>query len=210
MEVALFLFAIVYLVILFVGVTVVMKWSHRRKLGFFKTAGMVLATLFVIYVIPFGDHTLGEIKKHQLCKEYGGTKIFQVVENVDGFMWERSGGQGKPPYTTHGYTFYEASDLDGRIFRYTKDSTGTVATQIAESLQARYVARAIRDESVGQKHVIRKFMIIDANEKKVLATHGSVAFKGGWLGFGSTACPNQPFDRIAFINQVLKPGKSKE
>ncbi|MGV3627076.1 MAG: hypothetical protein ACO1PN_05255 [Betaproteobacteria bacterium] len=210
MELALFLFAISYLVIIFVGVTVALKWSRRCKLGFFETAGMVLATLFVIFAIPFGDHTLGEIKKHQLCKEYGGTKIYRVVENVDGFMWERSGGQGKPPYTTHGYAFYEASDLDGRIFRYTKRSTGTVDNQVVESLRAQYVVRAIRDESVGQKHVIRKFMITDANEKKVLATHGSVVFDGGWLGFGSTACPNQPFDRIAFVNQVLKPGKSKE
>ena len=141
MELMLFVFAIGYLVIVLIGVVVALAWSIRRKLGLLKTIGVVLATLLVIYAIPFGDHTLGEIRKYQLCKEHGGTKIFQVVENVEGFMWAGVGGQGNPPYTTYGYAFIEMIDSGGRINRYTRRSDGSIDNHIVNESQARYVAR---------------------------------------------------------------------
>lgn len=210
MEVTLFLFAVGYLAVIIVGASAAFKWARRRKLGFFKGTGVVLATLFVIYAVPFGDHTLGEIKKHQLCKELGGEKIFEVVENVEGFMWEKSGGPGKP-YTTHGYQFHEASNLSGEIFRYTKSADGAVDRHKVESSLARYTAQRFPYENLGKHHAISRFVITDIRDNKVLATNGTVAFRGGWLGLvGSKVCPNEPFNSVLFVQSVLKPGKSKE
>ena len=197
-------------IVIVVGVIAALVWSARHKYGAWQKAGVVLATLLVIYAVPFGDHTLGEIKKHQLCKELGSTKIYQVVENVEGFMWARSGGQGNPPHTTYGYTFSEESDLNSRIYRYTKRPDGSVDSQIAKESQARYVARSAPYEDIGLHHSARKFTIVDVRDNKVLATHGLVAYHGGWLGFGSVTCPHERFDAIAFLQQVLKPGKLKE
>ena len=208
MEVMLFLFAVGYVAIILIGVVVALVWSIRRRLGFFKTVGVVLATLFVIYAIPFGDHTLGEIKKHQLCRELGGTKIYQVVENVDGFMWLNSGGPGKP-YTTHGYSFYEASALSGEILRYRKRPDGSVDEERVSFPQARYAVRQIPYEYIGKRHSISKFVIIDIKDNKVLASHGTVAYDGGWLRYGSLNCSgDQPRpDVIDLIHKVLIPAK---
>lgn len=209
MEVALVLFAIVYLAIILAGIVVALIWSRRRRYGLIKTTGVVLATLVIIYAVPFGDVTWGEVKKAQLCKEFGGTKIYQDVEDVDGFMWWESGGPGKP-YTTHGYAFLEASNLKGEIFRYTKGADGTVDEHRVESSQARYVVRQYPHEKLGGHHSISKFVIIDRKENKILASNAHVAFDQGWMGFGSVVCPNERFNHIDFIHQVLRPRKLKE
>lgn len=209
MELMLFVFAIGYLVIVLIGVVVALMWSIRRKFGFLKTTGVVLATLLIIYAIPFGDHTLGEIKKYQLCREHGGTKIFKMVENVEGFMWARIGEQSKPPYTTYGYNFYETSNPDGRVFRYTKRSDGSVDGQIVNESQARYVVRSDRKE-IGA-HTIRSFIIFDKQNNRPLAKHDTVAYRGGWLGLGSVVCPynaNEPFQAMNFLSRVLSPRKT--
>lgn len=205
MEVKLFLFVIGYLFIVVICLIAALTWTGRRNYGILKTIGVVLITLFVLYAVPFGDHTLGEIKRHQLCKELGGTKIYQVVENVDGFMWERSGSQGNPPHSTYGYSFTEASDLDGRIYRYTRKSSDLIDSQMVEKSQARYVARGSPYENIGPRHLVRRFSIIDVTDSKVLAVHGLVAYRGGWLGYGSVTCPQEIFDPITFVQQVLKP-----
>lgn len=210
MEIMLFVFAIGYLVIVLIGVIVALIWSIRRRLGFLKTAGVVLATLLVIYVIPFGDHTLGEIKKHQLCKEHGGTKIFQVVEGVEGFMWAGVGGQGNPPHTTYGYPFTEAIDSSGRINRYTRRSDGSIENHIVNESQARYVARLELEKWFGPDHFVSKFTIVDVRDNKVLAAHAKVGYQGGWLGFGSLNCPLDRFDELTLVQQVLKSGRFKE
>lgn len=204
---ALVLFAAVYLVVVLIGIVVALVWSMRRGFGFFKTAGVVLAALFLLYAIPFGDHTLGEIKKHQLCKEHGGTKIFQVVENVDGFTWET--GRQMQPYETFGYAFVEVRTSQGAVFRYKKLADGSIEEERTELLQARYLARLTPYEDIGQHHSVAKFTIVDVRDNKVLATRGSVAYHGGWLGFGSVTCPEERTDPITFVQQVLKPGKSK-
>lgn len=208
MEVALFLFVNFYFVVVLTSIVVAINWSVGRGFGFFKTAGLVLATLFLLYAIPFGDHTLGEIRKHQLCREYGGVKIYVVIENVDGFMWAQSGRQGDPPHTTYGYTFFESSDMGDRIYRYTKQLDGSIDSQIVEKPRSRYVVRSTPYEKIGQQHSVRKFTIVDVHDNKILAAHGFVAFDGGWLGFGRTICPEGPFDPVGFVQQVLKPAKS--
>ena len=203
MEVRLFLFAVGYLLIILIGLIAVLMWSGRRNYGFLKTAGVVLATLFVIYAVPFGDHTLGEIKKYQLCEEHGGTKIYQAVENVDGFMWAKI-GQAGIPYSTHGFAFFETSNLSGEIFRYAKNPDGSVTEQKIDKSIARYLARSTGYEKIGQHHLIRKFEILDLLENKVIATHGLIAYDGGWLGYGSVVCPAEPFDAITFVKKTLQ------
>ena len=208
MEVRLFLFAVGYLLIILIGLIAALMWSGRRNYGFLKTAGVVLATLFVIYAVPFGDHTLGEIKKYQLCEEHGGTKIYQVVENVDGFMWLNSGGPGKP-YTTHGYSFHEAKTMSGEVLRYTMRADGTVDEQRVAGPQARYAVRQIPYEYIGKRHSVSKFVITDTKNDKILGSHGTVAYDGGWLGYGSLNCSgNEPrLDVIEFTHRVLIPAK---
>ncbi|MCW5576649.1 MAG: hypothetical protein KIT13_11190 [Burkholderiales bacterium] len=209
MEVTIFLFIVGYLIIVLIGVIFALVWSIRHKLGFLKTMGMVLATLLVIYGIPFGDHTLGEIRKLQLCNEHGGTKIYQVVENVDGFMWI-AGRQGKP-YDTYGYSFFEAQTADEVIFRYIKNRDSVLDEQKVDSPQARYLARLAPLEKLGRHHSIRRFLIIDMSDNKILASHGTVAYEGGWLRIiGSTVCPHNKFDALSLVRSVLKPAKSKD
>lgn len=204
MEVAIFLFAIVYLVIIVTGIAMALAWSERRKMGFFKATGVVLATLFVIYAIPFGDHTLGEIRKQQLCKEHGGVKVYQVAENVDGLMWRT--GRIKKPYETFGYSFLEVQTEKDQIFRYEKNAEGFLEERRVDAPRARYFFRFLPEERLGAHHSLSKFVIVDLHQNKILASRGSVAYGGGWLGLlGSRSCPTQVFNAISFINTVLEP-----
>lgn len=209
MEVTLFIFAVVYLLIILGGVTVALVWSRRRKLGFLKTTGVVLATLIVIYAIPFGDHTLGEIRKYQLCKEHGGTKIYQVVENVEGFLWET--GRLREPYETFGYPFFEAHTAKGETYRYEKGPKGTLEEEQVTTPFALYFVRLLPDEEMGRHHAIGRFVIMDMRSKKILASHGTVYFRGGWLGLGGTSCSGPPSSKVGeeLIRTVLKPRKVK-
>lgn len=202
MEVAIFLFAIVYLAIILAGVTLAVIWSRRRKMGFFKATGVVLATLFVIYAIPFGDHTLGEIKKQQLCNEYGGGKIYQIAENVDGFLWKT--GRESKNYDTFGYSFREVRTLKNEIYRYEKNQEGVFEERRVEVSRARYFVHRLPTENLGPHHYLSKFVIMDLRQNKILASYGSVSYHGGWLGFGSRGCPAMVFDQISFIKTVLK------
>lgn len=206
MEVAIFLFAIVYLVIIVTGIAMALAWSERRKMGFFKATGVVLVTLFVIYAIPFGDHTLGEIKKQQLCKELGGTKIDNIVENVDGLMWRT--GRIKKPYETFGYSFLEVQTEKDEIFRYEKNPKGFLEERQVDLPRARYFFHLLPREKLGAHHSLTKFVIMDLHQNKILASRGSISYSGGWLGFSSRNCPEGVFEATTFITTVLKLAKA--
>lgn len=202
------IFFLGFLLVIGLGVGAALWWSKFWGYGKVGTTICVLGVLFVLYAIPFGDHTIGEIRKNELCKEFGGIQINRVVENVDGFMWGPV--RESPPYQTFGYSFYESDTKEGGIFRYTRRADGVVFEEKVGSSLAQYLVRGLPVEKLGDHHTIRKFEIVDRHTNEILASHGTVAYKGGWLGvFGTEACPSR-FDRVKFIHSVLKPGKTKE
>ncbi len=209
MEMMLSIFFLGYLVVIGLGVGVALWWSKFWGYGKAGTTTAVLGVIFVLYAIPFGDHTLGEIKKNQLCKEYGGTKIYKVIENVDGFMWGPS--RQREPYQTYGYSFYESDTIEGGIFRYSRRTDGAVDEEKVTSLRSNFLVHLMPEEQIGKRHTLRRFVIIDRRTNEILASNGTVAYKGGWLGvIGSEVCPydpKRPFNHLEFIRNVLKPSK---
>ena len=123
-------------------------------------------------------------------------------------MWRT--GQLMEPYKTYGYSFLEVQTEKEQIFSYIKNRTGGLEEQRVTSPQSRYFARLIPSEKLGEHHSIHKFVIMDMRNNEIIASQGTVAYRGGWLGFGSVVCPEERLDTVTFVQQVLKPGKSKE
>jgi hypothetical protein len=206
MEMMLAIFFVGYLAIAVAGLVFAFWWSKENMYGWIKTSAMVFSLQFVIYAIPFGGITIGVIKKNRLCKEYGGTKIFRVVENVDGFM-RHSVRQGQVPYTTHGFAFYEVKTRKGEIYRYTRSPHGHVVEDKIEQVKSRYVAQQLADREFGEDHRLRVFAVLDTRNNEILGSYGRIEYRGSG-GVGSSVCPaGPPFDYNGFIKSILRvPG----
>lgn len=217
MEVTLFLFALGYLTIILVGVIWAITWSSRRGYGAAKTGAVVLGVLCIIYAIPFGDYTIGLIRFNRLCKEQAGTKIHQVVENVDGYLRDSGRGPQRPSqYTTNGYPFLEQIGFKGEIFRYTRRDDGSVVEEKIDHPRSKYVFRRI-ESAIGADITKNSSTIVEVSSNQVLASHTVLYYQGGWFSsfYGgpglSRRCPREDsIESRDLVSAVLKPRDHKE
>lgn len=212
MEVKLFLFAVAYLALVLACIVVALVWSTRRKFGFFKTAGVVLATVFLLYAIPFGDHTVGYLYFRHLCDKEAGVKIQRTVPNVEGFWWWPI--QDGEIALKYGYAFVEGG-VDPQKGRRYEVLDATIVEYKDTTIKSRYAFRSsgIANLSMGIQRGGDEIVDLRTGEK--LAEELGFQFRGGWMlrkvlsgsGGSSGYCPTN-VDYLKLITTVLKPSQA--
>lgn len=203
--------AFVLLLAYFVSGTALAVTVYRRMKGKNRSLrarlGVSFAIIFVVWAIPYGDHTLGKIQFILLCSEDSGLRVFRTVINVEGFR-SISGSANTPVQL--GYKFFEKITSDGSIIRYEVGDKGQVTEKRKAIPRSRYLVG--RKETNISLQIIRiEDVIVDLKNNERLAEFVQYGHRGGWLNrqFGAmhayhVSCPAQSVNFGKVILDVLR------
>jgi hypothetical protein len=174
--------------------------------------GAVLTVAFVVWAIPYGDHTLGKIEFKILCGKEAGLRIYRSVSDVEGY---RSPWVSNDSPKAHGYVFAEQINRDGTVTRYTLRSNGTVTEERGAKPVSRYVLDR-RQIAINSQITRSEYFIVDSKTNEKLAERVGFGHHGGWLPRQlaamhtyHAACPSEPFSMGRFLREVLMPKQGR-
>lgn len=182
------------------------RWMAKRGRSWRARIAVVLAIGFVLWAIPYGDHTLGKIEFRTLCEKDIGLRIYRKESNVEGYR-SPSGTRNTP--LEEGYRFFEKMNPDGTVTRYTLQGDKRVIEERDVTPTSRYLVD--RKRSVINAQITRsETFVVDVTNNEKLAEYVSYAHHGGWFARQlaamhaySAVCPPKPFYLVA--RDVLKP-----
>jgi hypothetical protein len=193
-----------------VAVIVLARSLARREISLVWKIGAPLGLAFVVWAIPYGDHMLGKYEFERLCRAEAGTKVFQVVNNVDGFKSRLS--SSKSP-KEQGYKYVERVNSNGTVDRYSLSDDGVLKVESKVTSNTPYLV----DQSthmIGRQIIRVEDKISDSRKGKLLAVHVSFGHVGGWLSrqlegmyVHRDLCPKDPLHYTEFVRSVLKSSR---
>lgn len=170
--------------------------------------GAVLAVAFVVWAIPYGDHTLGKIEFKILCEKEAGLRIYRTASDVEGFRSPFASGNTPRQL---GYRFVEEVHASGTIMRYTLQNDGRTVEERTSTPISRYVVDQ-KASMIGIQISRSEISIVDLKTNGKLAEYVEFGHHGGWFARQLAAmhayraiCPAEPFSLSKLIRDVLKP-----
>ena len=208
------MFLVLIGVILYFGVGIVLMILLYRLLAkqgrsWRVRIGAAFALGFVVWAIPYGDHTVGKIYFNRLCNEEGGERIARTVEGVDGYMSVFGVPSRRPE--DRGYRFYEDTvDKKGMTTRAMVNPDGSFVIEKNVAPISRYIVKWNRTSDNVQIERITT-TIEDRVSGETLARRTAFLHRGGWLmrsleamnAYGAS-CPPGPTDAGATISLIKK------
>jgi hypothetical protein len=188
------------------------RGMRERKQSLSARVAVVSVIAFIVWVIPYGDHTWGKIHFKWLCGQDAGVRVFRTAMDVEGFR-SLSGSANTPLQL--GYKFFEKINSDGTITRYEVQDNGQVAERRAVIPLSRYLIN--RKEMNLSVQIIRiEDVIVDLKTNERLAESVEYGHRGGWLvrQFGAMhayrlTCPSEPVNFGKVMREVLRANSGR-
>jgi hypothetical protein len=186
-------------------------WAIQKPRALLRKAFLLL----VFVLVPTADAFYGRIELKHLCEKDGGLKIFQVIENVEGFYDEILGP------TEHWIKKYGFRYVEGKVYQQNNrlillpDGKLKMETDIAP--RSIYLFSSEHGYIKNLYGYSRKF-VKNTDTNEVLGTYTSLGFRGGWIERGLMSLFGQGDSSVAFcydknpdqeydglVTSVLKP-----
>jgi hypothetical protein len=180
----------------------------KQKRSWRTRIGVVVAIGFVVWAIPYGDHTLGKIEFKMHCAREAGLRIYRTVSGVEGFRSPFASGNTPRQL---GYNFVEEMQSNGKITRHTLQNDGRTITEAVQIPISRYAVDR-KSSMIGVQISRGEYSIIDLKTNEKLAEYVQFGHLGGWFARQLAAmhayrsvCPPEAFSLSKLIRDVLRP-----
>lgn len=212
------MFLVFIAVMVYFGLGIVLMFVAYRRMvkrgrSLAVRLGVVLLIGFIVWAIPYGDHTLGKLEFESLCKKEGGEHITRTATDVEGFMWSLFEQPAGNPREL-GYQFVEGKvNQNGLTSRLSATPDSSYVMEKNVTPISRYVFNLSRTTENTQIERVTD-TIVDRVTGEELAHRTEFLHRGGWLmrslasmNAYSVVCPSRPkheSETILFIKKVLK------
>lgn len=160
-----------------VAVIVLARSLARREISLVWKIGAPLGLAFVVWAIPYGDHTFGKYKFQRMCTQEAGTRIYKIANQVKGVR-SPYGAENTP--SEYGYQFWERDNSDGTVDRFSLLDGGTVKSEKRVASISRY--RVIQSRyRAGRQFTRTRTTVVDTESNEILAEKVEIGHAGGWL-----------------------------
>jgi hypothetical protein len=173
-----------------------------------KKALVVIAAI----LLPTADAVYGRIKLKQMCEAEGGLHVYRVVEGVEGFE-NSNPGPTEDWLKRDRYRFIEGNWSDGKTYRLSMNSDGTVRQELGVLPKSEYRLEMRTGTSDGAYYRI-EWTVSRRDTNEVLGRFVNTGYEGGWCerfvnrlyaADGVVAVCGANISFTEFVKKILKP-----